>query len=227
MNHLRFFIIICVLFFFSGLLSCSGDQSGEKPLKIVCLGDSITSGHKLSDPAQQSYPAQLARQAGGKWQVLNAGKNGATVLKKGDIPITFQNVYQQAMNSGADVVVLMLGTNDTKNDNWRNLPEFIDDYVGLVKSLQQLPSHPYVISCSIPPVLVEHPVGFSAERVQEINRRILDAAAKSGADFLDIHASMSQRSELFTDGIHPNAPGAQEIAIQVFNKIKAGNRPGD
>ena len=222
MHFIRFVKIVCVLpIVLFSLLSCVDKTGSLKPLKIVCLGDSITYGYKLQDPAQQSYPAQLAAQAHGSWRVLNCGVNGATVLQNGDVPITSQKAYQRALISQPDVVVLMLGTNDTKKTNWRYGDEFVADYVALVKKLQGLPSRPLVISCSIPPIFTDYPNGLTAKREKEINGLVKEAVAMSKVDSLDIYTPMSHEQSFFVDGVHPNVRGAQEIAKLVFDKINA------
>lgn len=220
MNFVRLVKMFCLLpVVLFCLLSCVDKTAGLKPLKIVCLGDSITYGYKLNDPAQQSYPAQLAVQAHGRWRVLNCGVNGATVLSKGDIPITSQEMYLRAIASQPDVVVLMLGTNDIKNTNWRYRDDFFADYVELLKTLQELPSHPHVISCSIPPIFVDNLNGLIPKRITEINGLVKEAVTLRNVDSLDVYTPMFQQQTFFIDGVHPNVRGAQEIAMQIFNKI--------
>lgn len=220
MYFIRFVkVFVISLMLFLCLASCVDKKSQLTPLTIVCLGDSITYGYKLADPARQSYPAQLSKQAHGRWQVLNCGVNGATVLKKGDIPITSQKAYQRAIKSNPDVVVLLLGTNDTKHRNFQYADEFVSDYLKLVKKLESLPSQPHVIACSIPPIFGDYPNGLSAERVKEVNNLLEKAIIVSKVDSLDIYTATSRKQSFFIDGIHPNARGAGEIANLVFNKI--------
>jgi len=188
-------------------------------LTIVCLGDSITFGYKLADPVHQSFPGQIAKQAQGSWKVLNCGVNGATVLNKGDIPIFSQKAYDRAIKAKSDVVILMLGTNDTKYQNFQYRDEFVDDYIKLVKTLQSLPSHPHVIACTIPPIFENYPNGLTTEREQEINKLIRKAVTASEVDFLDIYTELSKNRAYFIDGVHPNASGAKAIATLVYDKI--------
>jgi len=207
-----------------GLSSCVDKDQGRgrlASLKIACLGDSITYGYKLADPARQSYPARLGQQAHGRWHVLNCGVNGATVLRKGDIPITLQEAYQRTVRFEPDVVVVMLGTNDTKNANWRHIDEFVGDYTALIKELQNLPSKPRVIVCSIPPVFADYPNGITAQHEEKINDLVKQVSAGTGVDFLDIYTPMLTRASLFIDSIHPNVRGAAVIASLVFSKISS------
>ena len=215
----NFSLLFVSLLFLSSCAVKEPEREQLATLKIICLGDSITYGHKLSDQARQSYPAQLSKQAHGRWHVLNFGINGATVLNKGDIPITAQKVYQRVMSSHPDVVVVMLGTNDTKNNNWQYLDEFVSDYTSLIEKIQDLPSSPHVIVCTVPPIFVDYPNGINAEREDAINILVKKVATLTNADFLDIYTLMSQEPGLFFDGIHPNRLGAREIATLVFNKV--------
>ena len=56
---------------------------------------------------------------GGKWQVRNFGVSGATMLEKGDKPYWSQQAYKDALEFEPHVVVIKLGTNDTKPQNWK------------------------------------------------------------------------------------------------------------
>jgi len=225
MRFLRFPATVSLLFIFMIILSsCAYKGPAEKPeitLHVTCLGDSITYGYKLGDPARQSYPAHLSRQSHGRWQVVNAGVNGATVLNEGDIPITAQKVYQDIVHSKPDVVVIMLGTNDTKDSNWRFIGNFINDYTEMIKKMQQLPSKPRVIVCSIPPIFADYPGGINSEREKKINVLVKKAADITGANFFDINRLLLKKSSLFIDGIHPNTKGTEEIAALTFKKLSS------
>src|SRR5438309_1365900 len=76
--------------------------------KLACIGDSITYGSGIKDRAHDSYPAQLAKMLGDKFNVRNFGVSGATLLKAGDRPYSKTKQYQPALDFAADVVVIML-----------------------------------------------------------------------------------------------------------------------
>jgi alpha-L-fucosidase 2 len=69
--------------FFSTLIisSCSSD-----PVKVACIGDSITAGDGLPSESRFSYPAELSNLLGPEFTVLNLGRSGATMLKQGNWP---------------------------------------------------------------------------------------------------------------------------------------------
>ncbi len=220
---MRFTATICLfsIFLFS---SCSHNEQMQKrqtTLEVACLGDSITSGYKLADPVHKSYPALLTQQSHGQWHVFNLGVNGATVINKGDIPITAQKSYKHLMDSRPDIVVILLGTNDIKNNNWKFVGNFVADYVELIKKIQELPSNPQIIVCSIPPVFIDYPNGLNATRQKQINILIKKITADTGTNFCDIDTVLQKENTLFIDGIHPNVSGAEKIAHLIFQKISA------
>ena len=53
-------------------------------LKVACVGDSITAGHALADPAHDAYPSQLARLLGDGYEVRNFGVSAATLMDAGN-----------------------------------------------------------------------------------------------------------------------------------------------
>ena len=54
----------------------------EDPIRVACLGDSITAGARV-DAATQSYPARLQELLGDNFEVRNFGIGGATLIKAG------------------------------------------------------------------------------------------------------------------------------------------------
>ncbi|HOV77962.1 MAG TPA: GDSL-type esterase/lipase family protein, partial [Sedimentisphaerales bacterium] len=98
---------------------------------VACIGDSITYGSGIADRANDSYPAQLQRilrQYDPAWQVSNFGVSGATLLRRGDKPYIRESAYTAALASKPDIVVIKLGTNDSKPQNWQYKEDFVADY---------------------------------------------------------------------------------------------------
>ncbi|BHH84219.1 GDSL-type esterase/lipase family protein [Desulforhopalus sp. 52FAK] len=214
-------IVVCCIIL--ALLSSCGTKipfhSSLVAHDIVCVGDSITYGFKLSDPAHNSYPAQLSQKSNGVWNVTNMGVNGATVLSKGDIPYVAQKQYVELKKTAPSVVVIMLGTNDLKNNNWTHIDEFISDYVKMINGFHHLSSKPKVFVCSIPPILVDYPNGINAERQGLINSLIKEAATITGAKYIDVNAKFLANNKYSIDGVHPSKAGASLIADLVFKSI--------
>jgi len=92
------------------------------PIRVVLLGDSITAGY-VSAPAGPDFATLLAGSLGAGFEVVNIGCPGASSLdwspSAGDsycppLPAQLPNLYTAlaATNLPADLVVVVLGTND-------------------------------------------------------------------------------------------------------------------
>ena len=53
---------------------------------IACIGDSITYGYGVSNPAEEAWPALLGDKLGDGWNVVNLGVSGTTLLDEGAFP---------------------------------------------------------------------------------------------------------------------------------------------
>ena len=63
----------------------------KPPVRVACLGDSITYG--VGANTGWSWPEQLDRMLGDKWDVRNCGRSGATVAKGDKYAIWTQKEY--------------------------------------------------------------------------------------------------------------------------------------
>lgn len=196
------------------------------PVRVACVGDSITYGYGIENRATDSYPAQLQALLGDGWLVGNFGKNGATVLKTGHAPYWTTKQYQQALAFRPDIVIIKLGTNDTRPQNiGKHKAEFVPDYVELIRSFQSLESRPIVWICKPVPIYTEHKGMTDPVIRNEIIPLVEETAAKAGVGIIDLNAVLSHAAELFPDGVHPNAEGAgmmaRTIAVEIMDKEKA------
>ncbi len=196
-------------FLLLALISLMTARAAE-PIKVACVGDSITQG--VGAQKGKSYPAQLQGLLGDGYQVGNFGVSARTLLRKGDFPYWNEKKYQDALAMEPAIVVIMLGTNDTKPQNWKFETEFDADYRELVKSFQALKSKPKVFVCRPVPVPGKGNYGINEENIQkEIPR--LDALAKAlGCGVIDMHAALEKFPEMLPDRVHPNTAGAGEMA---------------
>lgn len=79
------------------------------PVKVACIGASITYGARINDRAQNCYPAQLQRMLGSGYEVTNYGVSGTTLLHNGDKPYRNTPQYQAALAANPGIVVIDLG----------------------------------------------------------------------------------------------------------------------
>jgi len=126
-------------------------------------------------------------------------------------------MYQSSLQYEPDIVLFMLGTNDTKIDNFTSKEEFKEDYCSLLATYQNLESNPQIILMT-PPTAYPNNGGdlcvfeIQASVVEEIAQVIRDVAVEQKLLLIDINDLTAEKPELFSDGIHPTSEGAGLIA---------------
>ena len=191
-------------------------------IRVACIGDSITWGFTLLRPSKQSYPALLQEKLGPEYEVRNFGYNDASARFDADTPYIKKRVYQESQAWNPDIVLIMLGTNDTKRRNWDpNI--FRRDYTELVKSYRNLPSKPRIIL--IAPIRIHLPfkipvLGVYPENLEEgVRPAIREIAAKLDLELVDL-VDLFPDSTHMMDGVHPQATGARMLADAIYNAVK-------
>jgi len=196
------------------LVACGLTAAAEAKL-VACVGDSITYGAGIADRINDGYPAQLQRMLqpyDSAWEVRNFGVSGATLLSKGDKPYVLESAYSSARACNPDVVIIKLGTNDSKPQNWAYKNDFVPDYEKMIDVFRALPSRPEVWVCKPVPAFREN---FTI-RPDVIRDEILPLVEQIGrekhAPVIDLYTALLKAGNLFPDGIHPNAEGAGLMA---------------
>ena len=190
-------------------------------VRVACIGDSITDGDGIDLRDVNSYPAQMQKMLGAGYDVENFGLSARTMLNKGDWPYMKEKVWQDAQDFNPDIVVIMLGTNDSKPHNWAHKKEFAGDLKQMLDALKALPSQPKIYLCKPVPA-VKDTWDISEEVLTQEISPILENAVKKEklAGLIDLHAAFDGKNDLFVeDGIHPNQMGARTIAETVARVI--------
>ena len=220
----------CLLFsalFAASSLSLKADASApidpkayDHPVRVACVGDSITQGGRNG-----KYPSMLQEMLGEGWKVSNFGHSGHTLLKKGDKPYWKSKRYQQALESKPDVVIIKLGTNDTKPQNWKFKDEFVADYTELVESFLKLESKPKVYVCLPCPVVGKGNWGINEPNIQIEIPWVKAIAKEKGLSIIDMHAPLKDKPELIPDRVHPNGDGYRIMAATAFTALTGKPAP--
>jgi lysophospholipase L1-like esterase len=156
---------------------------------------------------------------GHDWKVRNFGVSGRTMLKHGDYPYWKEKAFQQAQAFEPKVVIVMLGTNDTKPWNWKHKEQFARDYKEMVEKFKDLQSKPRVFVCLPLPVPGKGNFGINEAGVQEEIPLIKEVAKETGAGIINMHATLEKTPELLPDRVHPNAEGYKRMAAAVYHVL--------
>ena len=193
-------------------------QDKPKQIKVACVGNSITEGAGWGD---KTYPAQLGALLGSGYDVRNFGLGGRTLLKKGDFPYWNENIFVQAKDFNPDILIIMLGTNDSKPQNWKYKDEFFDDYSELIKAFRADTRTPQIFVCLPPPVFKDG-FGITNSIIHDKIIPLIDSIKnKFNTLMIDFNSAMAKDSVLFPDGIHPNGEGYGIMAKIAFEAIKS------
>lgn len=199
-----------------------------EPVRVACVGNSITYGTGIEDREHFSYPVQLQQMLGNGYVVGNFGKPGATLLYKGHRPYVEQPEFKEALRFKGDIAVIHLGINDTDPRNWPNYrDEFVKDYLSIMDSLRAANPKVRFILARMTPIADRHPRFQSGTKQwhDEIQTSIETVARVSGAELIDFHEPLYPYPNLLPDAIHPNPEGAGILAKTVYGGI-TGNYGG-
>ena len=189
-------------------------------IRIACVGDSITYGAGIKDRKNMNYPVQLGKMLGQKYEVKNFGNSGSTMLKKGDKPFWKQREYKAALDFNPNIVVIKLGTNDTKPQNWKHSAEYSDDYKSMISAFAKLSSKPKIYIC-LPVPVVKTRWGITDAIVnKDIIPALKKISSQTNCGIIDLNSPFKGKHQLIPDHVHPNAAGATIIAETVANSIR-------
>jgi len=211
---------IPITYFNGALFTCHPlNTPKDGQIRVACVGDSITYGHAVSNWPKNNYPAQLGSMLGDNYCVNNYGYSNRTAQFGADYPYTDEKLYQQSLSYNPDIVILMLGTNDTKAKNWKGVESFKKDYSQIIDSYLNLSSKPTVY------LLLPVPIYKAVDHldnnvlVNEMIPVIKEIASEKNLSTIDMYNTFLNKEDLFSDGVHPNKNGAKLFAETVYNVL--------
>ena len=186
-------------------------------IRVACVGNSITDGHGIELAPQFGYPALLQKALGSDYWVKNFGVGGRTMLNKGDYPYMNEQAWRDAQAFNPDIVIIKLGTNDSKPQNWQYVSEFKQDLQQMIKSLGKAK----IFLCTPIPAFKSSWAINDSVIVNGVIPIQKEVARKNGLQLIDLHTLMANDEELVQpDGIHPNEKGVAKMAEIISEAIK-------
>jgi lysophospholipase L1-like esterase len=192
---------------------------GQTKTKVACVGNSITQGPGRDNP--DSYPLQMQTILGSGYEVKNFGVSGRTMLKKGDYPYWNEPQFEEVKTFKPDILIIKLGTNDSKPQNWQYKEDFVSDYVAMIEEYKKyMPKKGKVYICIPVPVFKDNFGIRERVLVDEMRPMLMEIAKKTKAKTIDLYSPFEGKSALLPDGVHPNKEGLGIMAQSVANAIK-------
>ncbi|MBN1185531.1 MAG: T9SS type A sorting domain-containing protein [Bacteroidales bacterium] len=212
MKIMRYFFVLAVI-----IITSKGINGQDHHVRIAFMGNSITIGTGLANPSLQCYPSQLGSLLseiyGDTCIIGNFAVSGRTMLKHGDYPLWNEVQFQRALDFAPNICFILLGTNDSKPQNWDSHGgEFLDDYQSMIDTFKQRNPLVKFIVCYPPPAF-EVVWGIRDSVIVDGVMPLVDSIVKrNNAMLIDFYHALKDSIYLFPDYIHPNAKGAGVMA---------------
>lgn len=207
-------------FFFFGVLFVANllMAKTENSIKVACIGDSLTAGSHIN--RNKNYPMKLSLMLGERYKVKSFGVGGATLQESGDRPYMKQRAYQDALRYDPDIVLIMLGTNDSKAKNWASHQNFSVDAKVLINSFPKALKNNRIYVLYPPPVFGDGNYSINGNVLGlEIIVLLKDVVRELKLQSIDLHSALKDKIALFPDYVHPNELGASEIAEIIYRTL--------
>lgn len=205
-------------FIFSTIFIASFAANAAEKIRVACIGDSITAGAGVRG-RENFYPSKLQEKLGDAYEVRNFGVSGRTMLSMGDSPYIKDGAWKRAQEFNPNIVIIKLGTNDTKPQNMAHFSEFEKDMKAMVETLQSLPAKPKIY-LSRPVCVTRMCWGINDPSVFLKVMPAIDKIAKEkNLEIIDFYNPTFARYEIYAEGVHPNNFGANLLAEIAARKI--------
>lgn len=208
---------------FDELCDISLDLPADRKIKVACVGDSITHGTEGESRTYPSYPWFLQQILGDGYEVGNFGVGGTRLMHSGGVTAAYVESakYQPSLDFEPDVVIIMLGTNDSAAHAFKRFDtHFATDYQELINTYKNLPSSPKVIVATSP-----YAPAMSGTSDAVINdyiipyERELFTKMDNVDGVVDVGAWSDGRYYLYFDNVHYSAEGYYSLALHYAKEI--------
>lgn len=198
----------------------------EDAVRVACIGNSITEGFGIDMNGALAYPAQLQQLLGNDYWVKNFGVSSQTMLSKGDHPYVRKRAWKDAQAFLPQIVIIKLGSNDSKPGNWQYSQDFGKDLQCMIDTLKALPSKP-IIFLATPLFAYQNRWGIrDSVIVNGIIPIIRKVAKKNKLAVIDFHSDFKNDNGkmMLKDGGHPNIEGSKQMASIAAEAIKKNGK---
>jgi len=206
-----FAIFIAILTTSVMLIVVFSGTSRSVPTRIACIGDSITEN--------SAYPAELQDMLGASYFVKEFGVTGSTIMTDTFKPYICTAEFFRAREFLPNIVIIMLGTNDAREDHYKSIENFVGDYERLIRKVQEIESNPRILLVKPPPIFGNELYLRNVNLLEGVIPDIEQVAKAFGLTTIDVYTPLVSRPDYFWDGVHPNNQGAHIIAREICDAI--------
>ncbi|MFI3330245.1 MAG: GDSL-type esterase/lipase family protein [Rikenellaceae bacterium] len=198
------FLVVCALGFI-----CAQDA----PMRVACIGDSVTMGYGLANAKEDAYPSQLGRLLGENYLIKTFGELGTTVVTEDYSHICHSPEFPRMLEFAPDVITICLGSYDSK-DRYRSTAKFFErDYIALIENIKEVLPDAKIIVMSPPKYHLKGEDDYLATNIIPILKKV---AGQYNLQFVDVYPIFeNDDKELLSYGVHPTAKGAGLIAREL------------
>lgn len=209
--------------------------TGTYHLKTVaCIGDSITYGATSTDPQYLSFPANMQRILWHDYRITNYGHSGKTMRDDLQDSYMATETWQRLLadRTGYDLVLLMLGTNDSHRDpDWdaEEDSRFKRSCKTLLKAVKEKnPNATFVMmNC---PKYFDTNGKFASPHIRELQLETAKWLNAGGFRilFYDMYSFTEKEmgASLFPDNLHPGDAGYVVMGKGVAQLVRAVTENG-
>jgi acyl-CoA thioesterase I len=193
------------------------NKPAQPEIRVACVGDSITRGTE--------YTLDLWAHLGSNYVIGDFGVGGTTVSLHSGSAYMNTTSFETAKEFQPDIVIVMLGTNDADKTLNETTQQFVNDYITLLDQFIDLPTKPDVYIMQPPPIYSTNNTLTQDLIVHRVQVGINQVSAQTGIPVIDAYTPLLGHPDLFLDGVHPKAEGAQLIADAVYTAVDWAAKP--
>lgn len=190
------------------------------PSTVVVFGDSITEGNMLPQADRARVWVNLVEnQSNGRVHMINKGKGGRPTDSVGEFR---QMLAQQPQ---ADVLLIALGTNDSRNIHDDCVPAAVKNIRAMITLAREKYGRSLPILLVAPPNIRKDALGPTRPiadqrdaKLRELGAAYETLARELHCEFLSLYGTVPPAS-LTKDGVHPDAAGNEAIANAILPRL--------
>nr|WP_294895341.1 SGNH/GDSL hydrolase family protein [uncultured Pedobacter sp.] len=204
---------ICLSIFTIALFAFKQD----KPLQIVCFGDSITFGAKVDGHSWVSFLKEDHPEV----DFVNAGRSGRKTADKKELLPVLEKY------PSADKYLIFLGVNDLKDGNDSMVNNNVENMKWMVAEIKKVNPKAEVVILAPTDINLKTMDAVNVKKKYNQNtktslyhlKKCYKKLAKAeGLGFISLLHAVSKPN--YADGLHPNLAGQKEIATVVWKGLK-------